>query len=267
MSQSPYAQELLAIARTAATQAAKLVVSGRSEVIAKKSQVRTKTSVTDPVTEMDRAAEALIVKTIKLTRPDDGFIGEEGSEIVSKTGISWAIDPIDGTVNYMYGLPVWAVSVAALKDGQSIAGCLVAPDLSKIYYATAGGGSFVEDNNGVTQLKVKPSTDLGQCLLATGFAYRKERRAEIAPVIAAVLPQVRDLRRMGAASIDITSVATGGVDAYVESGVRIWDYAAALLIAIEAGAEFIHRNQPWGEWLLVCRPGLKDQLEEITNLL
>jgi myo-inositol-1(or 4)-monophosphatase len=108
---------------------------------------------------------------------------------------------------------------------------------------------------------------LSQCLLATGFAYRKERREQIAPIIASVLPQVRDLRRMGAASIDIASVATGGVDAYVESGVRIWDYAAALLIATEAGADYLHRNQPWGEWLLVCRPGLRDKLEAITRLL
>lgn len=261
------AQELLLLARQAALAAADLVVAGRPEVIAKKASVSTKTSVTDPVTEMDRAAEKLIVETIKSVRPSDGFIGEEGSAIVGESGISWAIDPIDGTVNYMYGLPVWTISVAALKDGDAIAGCLVAPDLHKIYYATKGGGGFEEVAGEAKRLQVLPSDDLAKCLLATGFAYRKERREEIAPIIASVLPQVRDLRRMGAASIDITSVATGGVDAYVESGVRIWDYAAALLIATEAGAEFIHRNQPWGEWLLVCRPGLKDQLEAITNKL
>lgn len=267
MTETISAQELLGLARTAASAAADLVVAGRAAVIAKKASVSTKTSATDPVTEMDKAAEKLIVEIIKSSRPNDGFIGEEGSATSGDSGITWAIDPIDGTVNYMYGLPVWTISIAALKDGEAIAGCLVAPDLAKIYYATKGGGGWEESNSGTKALTVLPSDDLSSCLLATGFAYRKERRAEIAPVIAQVLPQVRDLRRMGAASIDITSVATGGVDAYVESGVRIWDYAAALLIATEAGAEYIHRNQPWGEWLLVCRPGLKDKLEEITNKL
>lgn len=267
MTETVSAQELLALARTAASSAADLVVAGRAEVIVKKASVSTKTSATDPVTEMDKAAEKLIVEIIKSSRPNDGFIGEEGSATSGDSGITWAIDPIDGTVNYMYGLPVWTISIAALKDGEAIAGCLVAPDLAKVYYATKGGGGWEESNSGTKALTVSPSDDLSSCLLATGFAYRKERRAEIAPVIAQVLPQVRDIRRMGAASIDITSVATGGVDAYVESGVRIWDYAAALLIATEAGAEYIHRNQPWGEWLLVCRPGLKDKLEEITNKL
>lgn len=260
-------QELLALARIAATTAADLVVAGRAAVIAKKPSVATKSSATDPVTEMDKAAEKLIVATIKSARPLDGFIGEEGSSEPGQTGISWAIDPIDGTVNYMYGLPVWAVSVAAMQNGEVLAGCLVAPDLNKIYYGIKGGGGWVESNAIATKLKVLPSSDLSQCLLATGFAYQKQRRAQVAPEIAKVLPQVRDLRRMGAASIDIVSVATGGVDAYVESGVRIWDYAAALLIATEAGAEFIHRNQPWGEWLLVARPGLTQQLEAITNKL
>lgn len=267
MTETISAQELLGLARSAASAAADLVVAGRAAVIAKKALVSTKTSATDPVTEMDKAAEKLIVEIIKSSRPNDGFIGEEGSATSGDSGITWAIDPIDGTVNYMYGLPVWTISIAALKDGEAIAGCLVAPDLAKIYYAIKGGGGWEESNSGTKALTVLPSDDLSSCLLATGFAYRKERRAEIAPVIAQVLPQVRDLRRMGAASIDITSVATGGVDAYVESGVRIWDYAAALLIATEAGAEYIHRNQPWGEWLLVCRPGLKDKLEEITNKL
>lgn len=267
MTETVLAQELLGLARTAASAAADLVIAGRAAVTAKKASVSTKTSATDPVTEMDKAAEKLIVEIIKSSRPNDGFIGEEGSATTGDSGITWAIDPIDGTVNYMYGLPVWTISIAALKDGEAIAGCLVAPDLAKIYYATKGGGGWEESNSGTRALTVLPSDDLSSCLLATGFAYRKERRAEIAPVIAQVLPEVRDLRRMGAASIDITSVATGGVDAYVESGVRIWDYAAALLIATEAGAEYIHRNQPWGEWLLVCRPGLKDKLEEITNKL
>ena len=267
MTEAELAQDLLRLARQAATAAAELVVAGRSEVIAKKAGVSTKTSATDPVTEMDKAAEKLIVSLIKAQRPNDGFIGEEGSSDPGSSGIAWAIDPIDGTVNYMYGLPVWTISVAALQDGDAIAGCLVAPDLNKVYFGTKGGGGFEESLSGVRQLQVLPSDDLARCLLATGFAYRKERREEIAPVIAQVLPQVRDLRRMGAASIDIVSVATGGVDAYVESGVRIWDYAAALLIATEAGAEFIHRNQPWGEWLLVCRPGLTEKLEAITNQL
>ncbi len=267
MAETVSAQELLALARATASAAADLVVAGRAAVIAKKASVSTKTSATDPVTEMDKAAEKLIVEIIKSSRPNDGFIGEEGSATSGDSGITWAIDPIDRTVNYMYGLPVWTISIAALRDGEAIAGCLVAPDLAKVYYATKGGGGWEESNSGTRALTVLPSDDLSSCLLATGFAYRKERRAEIAPVIAQVLPQVRDLRRMGAASIDITSVATGGVDAYVESGVRIWDYAAALLIATEAGAEYIHRNQPWGEWLLVCRPGLKDKLEEITNKL
>jgi myo-inositol-1(or 4)-monophosphatase len=141
-------QELLNLAKTAATAASELVVAGRPEVIAKKSQVNTKTSLTDPVTEMDRAAENLIVRTIKSVRPDDGFIGEEGSDIASKSGISWAIDPIDGTVNYMYGLPVWTISIAAIHDGKSIAGCLVAPDLGKTYFATENGGAFAESENG-----------------------------------------------------------------------------------------------------------------------
>jgi myo-inositol-1(or 4)-monophosphatase len=267
MSQTQLAQDLLVLARAAATAAADLVMAGRPKVIAGKATVSTKSSVTDPVTEMDRAAEHLIVSLIKGQRPLDGFIGEEGSSTESESGITWAIDPIDGTVNYMYGLPAWSVSVAALENGIAIAGCLVAPDLNKVYFATKGGGGWEEQAGLATELKVLPSDDLARTLLATGFSYRKERRSELAPIFAQVLPQVRDVRRMGSASIDIASVATGGVDAYVESGVRIWDYAAALLIATEAGAEFIHRDQPWGEWLLVARPGLAELLEPITNKL
>lgn len=264
---TPNLDELLALAQKVAINAAELVVAGRPMVFANKENVSTKSSHTDPVTEMDQAAEKLIVDSIKSLRPDDGFIGEEGASSPGNSGVVWAIDPIDGTVNYMYGLPCWSVSVAALVDGESVAGCLVAPDLNKIYFATKGGGAFEKTGDQVKKLQVQAGATLDKCLLATGFSYKKERREAIAPIIAKVLPQVRDLRRLGAASIDIASVATGGVDAYVESGVRIWDYAAALLIATEAGAEFLHRDQPWGEWLLVARPGLRDELTQLTELL
>jgi fructose-1,6-bisphosphatase/inositol monophosphatase family enzyme len=192
----------------------------------------TKTSLTDIVTEYDRRAEDLISARLAAARPGDGLVGEEGSSRPSTTGVRWVVDPLDGTVNYLYGHPGFAVSVAAEAAHQPLVGVVLDPLHQDTFTAAAGRGAA---RNG-EPIRVGPAPDLGEALVATGFSYRPERRARQAAVLTEVLPRVRDIRRVGSAALDLCSVACGRVDAFYEELLNPWDYAAGALVAREAGA-------------------------------
>jgi fructose-1,6-bisphosphatase/inositol monophosphatase family enzyme len=225
----PGIDELLALATGAAHGAARLLGEGRQRALA---TVSTKSSPTDMVTEMDQAAEALIRDHLLGARPDDGFLGEESGAQHGTSGLRWVVDPLDGTTNYLYGHAGWNVSIAAEDDAGGLVAVVVDPVLGDTFTATRGGGAA---RNG-RPIACSPATDLATTLCATGFGYDPERRRRQAAVVVQVLPRIRDIRRVGAAAIDLCSVACGRVDAYWERGLAPWDLAAGSLVAREAGA-------------------------------
>lgn len=194
----------------------------------------TKSSAVDVVTEADRAVEALIRRRLLEQRPDDAILGEEGDDHPGTSGVRWVVDPIDGTVNYLYGLPDCAVSVAAEVDEEILAGVVVTIPTG-VEYAAALGHGATRDGAPIT---VRTTPPLAESLVLTGFGYRAETRAHQAASVAALLPRVRDVRRMGSCSLDLCHVADGSADAYVEEGPARWDWAAGSLVAAEAGAVF-----------------------------
>ena len=194
----------------------------------------TKTSAVDVVTQADRAVEDLLRRRILSDRPGDGILGEEGDEVSSSTGVRWIIDPIDGTVNYLYGLPECAVSVAAELDGQVVAGVVAGIGVPTEYAAALGSGAT---RDGVA-MRVRETPALAQRLVLTGFGYRPEVRAHQGACVAALLPKVRDIRRMGSCALDLCHVAEGTADAYVEVGPQPWDWAAGGLVLSESGGRF-----------------------------
>ena len=246
------ARELLVIAVGAALEAGQLLASkeGRVEVAA------TKSSPTDVVTEMDGRAEELIRARILVARPDDAILGEEGGQVdgAADAPARWVVDPLDGTVNYLYGLHDWAVSIAAEVDHQIVAGAVYVPMRGELFTAVRGEGAWLESTRGSASssgpgesaipdstferipLRCRPGVPLDQALVATGFGYRAERRTVQGEVVAALLPRIRDIRRNGVASVDLCAVAAGRLDGYYERGLNYWDYAAGALIAAEAGA-------------------------------
>ena len=246
------ARELLVIAVGAALEAGQLLASkeGRVEVAA------TKSSPTDVVTEMDGRAEELIRARILVARPDDAILGEEGGQVdgAADAPARWVVDPLDGTVNYLYGLHDWAVSIAAEVDQRIVAGAVYVPMRGELFTAVRGGGAWLESTRGSAPaggpgesvipdstferipLRCRPGVPLDQALVATGFGYRAQRRTVQGEVVAALLPRIRDIRRNGVASVDLCAVAAGRVDGYYERGLNYWDYAAGALIAAEAGA-------------------------------
>ncbi|MFI8519168.1 inositol monophosphatase family protein [Streptomyces sp. NPDC085481] len=225
----PLLQELLDLALEAGRRAGALLRDGRPDDLA---VAKTKTSAVDVVTEMDIAAEKLITGFLSEHRPQDGFLGEEGAATPGTSGIRWVIDPLDGTVNYLYGLPTWAVSIAAERAGETLVGVVEVPLRGETFHAVLGGGAWLNGR----RLAVRPSPELDQALVATGFAYVQSRRAHQADVAQRLIPRVRDIRRGGSAAIDLCDVAAGRLDAYYERGLNPWDLAAGDLIAREAGA-------------------------------
>lgn len=200
-----------------------------------KLDIDTKSSDIDIVTQMDRASEKLIVDAILAARPDDGIIGEEGADRPSKSGYTWVIDPIDGTVNYFYNMHGWSVSIAVKDDKGPIVGVVYAPTLNSMYTATRDGGAFL---NGAP-IKCNDPVELNRAMISTGFHYREEiRKLEVEQFNRLIL-KVRDIRRNGSAALDICHVAAGLVDGYFEMGLYPWDRDAASLIATEAGAEVL----------------------------
>lgn len=233
-------EELLRIAVGAAAQAGRLLASWRGEE--RPEVVDTKSSPTDVVTEMDRRSEALITEWIRAVRPGDTVLGEEGGQTLGghlEARVRWVVDPLDGTVNYLYGLPDWAVSIAAEVDGTIVAGVVEVPRFGETFTAVAGQGAWLHrDGNpgAAVALRCNSGVALGQALVGTGFGYDSGRRQVQGEVVAALLPHVRDIRRGGSAAVDLCSVGAGRLDAFFERGLNYWDYAAGGLVAREAGA-------------------------------
>jgi myo-inositol-1(or 4)-monophosphatase len=222
-------QELLELASRLALAAGHMVRDGRAaDGVAR---TDTKSSATDMVTEFDTASEALIVGGITSARPHDGIVGEEGTDTVGTSDIRWLIDPIDGTTNFLYGLPGYAVSIAACSPDDTEVGVVYVPATDELFAAVRGRGATL---NG-SPIRCGTATDLSLALVGTGFSYLPERRAVQARRVAAMLPRVRDIRRLGAAAADLCHVAAGRLDVYFEEFLGPWDLAAGELIAREAG--------------------------------
>ncbi|BEP13726.1 inositol monophosphatase family protein [Acidothermaceae bacterium B102] len=220
--------------------------------------VQTKSTDTDVVTAKDTAAERLIRARLDVERPDDGFLGEESGHGTGSTGVRWIVDPIDGTVNYLYNIPQYAVSIGVEIDGVVQVGVVYDPAKDEMYQAISGGGSTL---NGAT-LACSTETVLSQSLVCTGFGYAAARRTRQAEILLQVIPHVRDIRRMGAASLDLCAVAAGRADGYYERGLNPWDVAAGVLIAQEAGAVVtdIDGAFPTADFVLAAAAGVHKEL-------
>ena len=217
-----------------------LVVGRESVALARSMRDRgidvadTKSSAVDVVTAADRSCEELIRQRILAERPDDALMGEEGDDHPGTSGVRWIVDPIDGTVNYLYGLPDWAVSIAAEIDGEVVAGAVINGSTGAEYAAARGAGATRDGR----PIAVRPSPPLAERLVLTGFGYVADVRAHQGSCVAALLPHVRDIRRMGSCALDLCHVAEGSGDAYVEEGPQPWDYSAGALVLTEAGGRF-----------------------------
>ncbi|GAA0430880.1 inositol-1-monophosphatase [Acrocarpospora corrugata] len=251
--------DLLALATDIAVEAGDLLLAKRP---ARPEVIDTKSSPTDVVTALDRETEDLIRARIKAARPADAILGEEGGDVPGQGRVRWVVDPIDGTVNFLYGLPAWAISIGVEVAGEIVAGVVNAVPMGELYTATKGGGAWLAGE----RLHCNTGVPLDRALVATGFGYAASRRIVQAEVLTQVLPRVRDIRRGGSCAVDLCSVASGRVDAYYERGTQYWDYAAGGLIAVEAGARIGGlAGRPHSPELTVCAaPGL---FEELTGLL
>jgi myo-inositol-1(or 4)-monophosphatase len=241
------ATRLRDLALGAALEAGALVAAARADVSIE--VAKTKSSPTDVVTAVDIASERAIRDRVLGARPDDGFLGEEGDDISGTTGIVWIADPIDGTVNFLYGIPEFSVSIAAQVDGVVVAGVVHNPMSGETFTAVRGRGAYLGDR----RITGSACADVTEALVGTGFGYRSEDRAIQAAQVARLLPTVRDIRRIGSAALDLCSVAAGRLDAYVERGLHPWDLAAGGLIVEESGGrvEGVH-GDPAGEALVVA---------------
>ena len=256
--------ELLNLARDVAVEAGALARRLRAEGV----QVAdTKSTLTDIVTFADRETEQLIRGRLADARPDDGFLGEESGAERGTSGLTWVVDPIDGTVNYAYGLPFYAVSIAVVEGEpdpltwRALAGCVVNPVGGEVFTAAEGQGAHLDGR----QIRVADSVEPGQALLATGFSYTPERRTAQASALSRYIASVRDIRRIGVAALDLCYVAAGRLNAYAETGLHPWDQAAGVLIAREAGARVTgwDGGEPSREFLLAAEPRLAEALEKI----
>lgn len=222
--------QLYALARQLGNEAAQLVAAGRTAAVV---NIDTKSDPTDVVTAMDRACEALLRERLAAERPGDGVHGEEHPEHSGTSGVRWILDPIDGTVNYLYGLENYSISIAVEVHGELVAGVVTKPATGEQFHAARGQGAFLDR----WPIGCSAPDSLGLTLVATGFGYLTERRAAQGRAVGALLPQVRDIRRMGSAALDLCNVAAGRVDAYYEWGTHIWDWAAGAVICREAGVD------------------------------
>ena len=279
--------ELLELAVAVAVQAGRMLATGRPP--GRPQVVGTKSSPTDVVTEMDRVSERLIIDRIGEARPGDAFLSEERGAVRPATPsagrvqaggavVRWIIDPIDGTVNYLYGLPDWAVSIAAELSGRVVAGVVYVPPRGELFTAVLGGGAWLQrqsaegspsGSQSARPVRCASGVALSEALVATGFGYEVARRVVQGEVVAGLLPRVRDIRRGGSAAVDLCSVAAGRVDAYYERGINYWDRAAGGLIATEAGAQVAGlRGEPAGPDLtMAAGPGLFAELHDLLVTL
>ncbi|MFF8957438.1 inositol monophosphatase family protein [Streptomyces sp. NPDC014894] len=252
--------ELLDLALEAAARAGALLRDGRPDDLG---VAATKSSPIDVVTEMDIAAEKLITGFLSEHRPHDGFLGEEGASVPGTSGIRWVVDPLDGTVNYLYSLPTWAVSIAAEYEGETVVGVVEVPMRGESFRAVLGGGAYSGDR----ALRCRPPAPLAHCLVSTGFNYVESVRTRQAEVARRLIPRLRDIRRGGSAAVDLCDVAAGRLDGYYERGLHPWDLAAGDLIAREAGALTGGRpgQGPSYDLTVAAGPGVFEPLRELLE--
>jgi myo-inositol-1(or 4)-monophosphatase len=223
--------------------------------------VATKSSATDLVSDADRAAERTIRELLETERPDDGLVAEEGSRAHGDSGRRWVVDPLDGTINFLYGFPAWAVSVALEDADGLLVGVVHAPIHRETFRAARGEGAFV----GERRLTVREPRPLERALVSTGFSYEPARRAEQAKVIAGLLPRARDIRRAGAAALDLAWLAAGRVDAFFERGLQHWDWAAGRLLVEEAGGAVTWLDDGWPGMLAASTEELVAELLPLVS--
>jgi myo-inositol-1(or 4)-monophosphatase len=260
------ANALLALAVEAATTGGALLLERVSRGAER--SVASKSTPTDLVSEADLASEHAIRELLAARRPNDGFVGEEGDHAEGTSGLRWVVDPLDGTVNFLFGIPQWCVSVAVADRDGTIAGAVYDPNRDELFSATRDGRAMRAGPHGEAELSGSVRDDeLSTAMLATGFAYDADVRAAQARVLARVLPRVRDVRRLGSAALDITWTAAGRYDGYFERTVKQWDIAAGALICERAGLRVlelpVHEQLPWG--ILVTRPALAEPLLELVG--
>ena len=241
------AEELLELAVTTARSAARLVEAGAARGI---EVAATKTSDVDVVTESDRSAERLIRSALLDARPDDAVLGEEGDDVAGSSGVRWVVDPIDGTVNFLYGIPQYAVSIAAELDGEVVAGVVRNAATGVEYTATLGGAA---ERDGVA-IRVRANVPLAERLIGTGFSYEARQRQIQAAALLRLLPRIRDIRRLGSCALDLCGVAEGSLDGYLEEGVNLWDHAAGGLVATAAGARVETTRGVGGRPMVIAAP-------------
>lgn len=259
--------ELLDLARTIALEAGELAAQRRTEGV---EIAATKSTTVDVVTEADREVELLIRKRISDARPSDAILGEEGGGIDGSSGLTWLVDPIDGTVNYLYGIPHYAISIAVV-DGEpdpltwtGLAGCVLNPASGELFTAAPGEGAFLAGRSGAAaSIRIAEPVPLELALINTGFAYNAITRGRQGEVVTKLLSRVRDIRRMGTASLDLCMVASGRTNAYFERTLSPWDHAAGAIIAREAGAvvKGFGSAAPSRDFILAAEPALAAELE------
>ena len=258
---------LCSIAERLATEAAEFVRRRRIEVFGDPQPnagpaVRAKSTPTDPVTVVDTETERLLRVRLAELRPGEHILGEEeGGSTGGREGLTWVLDPIDGTVNFVYGIETYAVSVAVQRDGASLAGAVANVAAGALYSAALGHGARMQRAGVTTPLGASSALELSMSLMGTGFSYVPEQRIQQAEILTRLLPVVRDVRRMGSCALDLCMVAAGQLDAYFEDGVHVWDWAAGALIAAEAGANLRLPPADGGAGLIVAAtPGIADAL-------
>jgi myo-inositol-1(or 4)-monophosphatase len=249
---------MLDLARGAAIKAGSMAIQTPARTL----RASTKSSPTDFVTEMDRAAEQLILETILAARPDDGMVGEEGASKASQSGISWLIDPIDGTTNYLRGIPNFSVSIAAVAEGEAVIGVVYDPTLGETFTAIRNQGAALNDAPIECSM-----TAFAESIIGTGFSYSAAERTQQADLLRAVLPAVGDIRRVGSAAISLCWVGCGRLDAFYETGLEPWDFAAGSLIALEAGADVqgAECDQADGQLIIASAPTVTAGLRQILR--
>ena len=256
--------DLLRLAIDIAREAGAFVVDARRSGVEVADR---KSSPVDVVTQVDRDSEALIRARLAAARPLDGFFGEEGGRGASESGLTWVVDPIDGTVNFLYGIPHYAISIAVVagepdpQSWEAVAGVVLNPVTGELFSARRGDGARLDGR----PIRIADAVPLPEALLFTGFAYSAETRAEQGAAIAQLLPRVRDLRRLGTASLDLCGVAAGRANAYFERTLSPGDHAAGALIAREAGAvvKGLGERRPDREFVLAAHPDAVDELERL----
>jgi myo-inositol-1(or 4)-monophosphatase len=253
-------QELLTLAVSAAREAGAMLLE-RFEGPA--AGVSSKSSPTDLVSDADRDAEELLTSTIRRFRPNDGLVGEEGAAAESESGLTWVIDPLDGTINFLFGIPAWAVSVAVEDDDGGVAGAVYQPTTDEMFAAARGEGATLNGR----AISVSERTDLATALIGTGFSYEPEAREIQAQIALRVIPRVRDIRRAGSAALDLCSVACGRLDGLYEAPMERWDKAAGLVIVAEAGGQTTEMPPPlegFSPGVIASNPSLLGELRDLV---